>query len=1340
MMRKPPIPGVRAPNQRHTAWYSIDTGYQRMGLFSPWTIAGFGLAVAIGLLLVYPYSTLEQRLTASGSDSKPDRLTVEYLKVFLKAEPNALALRAALVEQLIRLGSFREAREAMLGLKRATNPAVRLDAEWQELGMLEGEAYAAPEGSLQRKNGVRLLHAQLTVLLDLPQDPQHLLVLARKALAAGDVQIAARAFQKIAALPEILAPDIYAEAARASLGLGNYRTAADLYFRAMVYTPLINQRRAYFLAGMQTLQATGNPGLLVAEADLRVGMLINDTETLLFLARMAQSANRLDAAERYAKLLLKLSLLERWQHYELQQHGIALVAWQSPADFYAGLNRAPTGPVRILRVAGAAAKEAAPGLAFNEEAYSLSYSIFLSNRNLADARRVAESAVQQRPDDALWRKRLAQVSEWDTAPAAALPQWLAYARLTGDEAAWDTVLRLGIGLSDLDAQLTATEHKVAIDPANLAMLERLLQLYESAGQPERAMTLLRTRLAQPASSRATRQRELNLLARLAERTGRDDEALATLQRLQTEFGTDSRVALRIANMLYQRNQTAAAFAALERAAPTAPVTDAAFWRAYAEVAKLLQNDAVAEIGYRNLLAGDVQTDDDLTNLIALLETTRPLAAARLAEFAFATKGNPRTALQALNLRARIGDWSAARALLARLTPDQRRVLEQDSNFLSLRATIAQSSNDLPGAARDLRAALALRPDDMELRAGLVWVLIATRDIAPLKKALALWAGDAEKNSALWDPYAAAYMTINRQDLALHWFRKGGFKADDYLWLMSYAEALDANSQKDLAWRIRRRAWLDLRDPAVLRKANPEQLGALRDRLAAVAPLFMSGDGSERVMQALLRADVRTLIADAPALPTPRSGKELLAQLDVAGERPLPLLEQADKQRAAQREPDPMTALLSPAQGASRPHDDARLSATARELALAYALNRNANDLAAAWFASRFAGQLSKPLWGELSLVLASDDRTQLNRLLDDLPDWLPMYDRIEAAQRAGRPALAQTLAFDQLALLPQDEDLHLRLTTMTTAQPANLSFDVTQMTVSPLSARETQLQTSVDLTPGLKLTVGLTERQYGSLDDAALVNLPGTDRQLELSLRKQLDDGFVSATVQQRQGAGTNTGLRLEYSLSLTPAISVAGQFGVRQLATESALLRVAAMRDGVESTVTYAISRAEYIRLGLAWHRYASQAGTVLGSGGNWSAEAGSHLRLEYPNLTVRLFASGSSYRDRGQVDALFASILPPGTDPTTIRALPVNERIVGISLGLGTVIENRYSRAWRPFAEIGATRSDVAGGGYNLRAGIAGSVLGQDLMTLRGLRVSGSAASPQGSQEVGLDYKWFF
>ena len=1241
-------------------------------------------------------------------------------------------LRAALVDQLVRLGSYSEAREAMVPLLHASDPAQRLDAQWLELKMREQEAFAAPHGSPERTQLLQRMRAQLALLLGLPQDSEHLLVLARKGLAAGDLATAAQAFQRLAARPEILAPEIYAEAARTALGLGNYNIGAELYFRAMRHARGIDARRDYYLSGLRTLQAGGLNDDLIKAADSHLGDLADDTQTLLFLARMAQAANRLDAAERYARRLLRLSLSP--PAAGSSRHA----SWQTPAQFYATLWHEQGMPASLRRIA-VESPRASAWLPFDETAYSLSFSIFLANRNLNDARRVAQHAVSVQPDNPIWRKRLAQVNDWNSAPAAALPQWLAYAQLTGDEAAWDTSMRLAIGLQDNATQLLVIEHKISSEPNNPVWLGQLIAIREAAGDPERALTSLRGVVAAHTARTPARQNALEILAALAERSGHDDEALATLQLLQTEYGPGTHYALRIANLYYRRGKMTEAFAAMEQAAPRAGVADADYWRTYAELARLLQHDDAARRGYRELLAGDAQSDDDLINLIALLEGRQPAAAARLAEFGFTKSGNPRLALQSLGIYVRLTDWPAARALLARLSDSQQQALAGDAGFLLLRSAVAQSDGNLHASARDLRAALALRPDDMNTRAGLIWAMIAERDAAGLQKALALWAADAETNRVLWDPFAAALMSINRQDQALHWFRKSGFQRDDYLWLMAYAEALDATSQREQAWRIRSHVWRDLRDPAVLVKADPAQLGALRDRLVALSPLFMNGDGAASVMQALLRADVTRLQAMPVPKDLPRSGKEMLAQLDLDSAPPAAAAGSLSLQARLASSANRADGLLQPGSG-KRPHDDVRLSATARELALAYALNRNASELASVWFATRFAAQLAKPLWGELSLILLADDRSQLDRLLDDLPDWLPMYDRIEAAQRAGRIGLAQSLSFDQLTRLPQDEDLHERLVNLTVEQPAAFSARLNQQNQSPLRTRERQIATGVDVTPGLKLSIQLNESQYQSTDVASLTNLPNQDRELTVTLRHPLEHGFAALAASHRQAIGNHSGLRFEYSLTLLPALTVAGNFGLRQLASESALLRVAALRDGFESTITYAISHAEYVRLGLAWHRYAAQGGTGLGNGASWNFEGGHHFRIEYPNLTLRLFASGASYNDRRQADAQLARLLPEGIDPASYRVLPQSDRLIGLSLGAGTVIENRYSRAWRPFGEIGVTHSQRIGSGYNLRAGVAGSVLGQDLMTLRGMHASGTAAAPQGSQELSLDYQWFF
>ncbi len=1208
--------------------------------------------------------------------------------------------------------------------------------------MREQEAFAQLEGSLQRAEKLEYVRRQIALLLKDTQDSARLLLLARKALATEDQALAAVAFQRLAAHPDRLNAALNAQAARATLGLRDYRTSANFYFRAMQQSSLLDERRNYYLEGLRALQAAGLYAEAISAADRHIGPLGDDRQTLLFLARLAQAGNMLDAAQRYALQLLKLSLLQ-----QLPQHEILLAGWRGPERRHQPWRAAASAPAILLRVAGAAQTELLqpgkpPGLSFDDEAYTLGYNIFLANRNLVDARRVAESAVRQQPDSAFWRKRMAEVCEWSNAQQDALPHWLAYARLTGEETAWDNVLRLAEGLHDTEPMLVALQRKMALQPGNAEWLNRLLSHFENAGQPERALQLLQARLAErggAAMSREERRRELVLLADLAERMGRDGDALATWSRVQREFGPDSGHATRIAALLYQQGKVHQAFAALEQATDVAPASDADYWRAYAEVARLLQNNDAASAGYRKLLSADLQSDSDLFNLIALLESEQPLSAARLAMYGFARGGNTRFVLSALNLSLRAGDPAGASRFLESLPAPALSALQQNSQFLSTRANVRQAAGDLAGAERDMRAALALRPDDSQYRAGLLWLLIAMRDTESLKRALALWAHDAENDTDMWGPFAAASMAINRQADALHWYRKPGFLKGDYLWLMSYAEALDANAQPELAWRIRRHAWLDLRKAEVLKQFDPAHLTALRDRLASVAPLFMNGDGAFAVMQALLRADVVSLSALPPLLEAPRDGQELLAHIDRLADTPTPASQQERRHAGALRQISPSVALLAPGVG-KRPRDDARMSATVRELALAYALNREAHDLARAWLASRYAEQLARPLWGELSLALATDDRERLNHLLDELPDWLPVVDRIEAARRAGRPELAQTLAFEQMAHLPHDEGLHLSFTNMASLRPPGFDASLTQLRQAPLVRTELRTQFNTDLTPRLKLSLELSQARQSTQDTTVLATVPATDRSMGMTLRFDTETGWLSAAVQGRQAAHAATGLSLAYNLSLDRSMSVIGAIGLNQPATETALLRVGAMRNGLETSVTYAMSRAEYVRLGLGWQRYATQAGTYLGSGRNWNLEAGTHLRIEYPNLTLRAYVSGGSYAESGRFDSQIARLLPAGVDPASYRYLPQDDVLFGLSLGAGTVADTRYTRGWRPFGEAGITFSRTGGTGFGLSGGMAGSLFGQDTLSLRALRTSGTPASPNGFQQIGLDYKWLY
>ena len=1327
-------------------------------------MAGFALAMVVVLVLIFPRQSLQQRLQVANASGRADQLTVEYLKVFLKTQPDNAVLRAELIKQMVGLGQFDEARRQLAILEQSPDAVAKVEASWLQYRILQQEAFALKAGDPERERLVAGLRGALQRLMQYRLSNAQWLALSQDALALGDRDAAKLAFERLLADGAPIASEDAQRMARQSLGLGDYRSSAAFYLLAMHSAGSLQERREHFLDALRNLQAGGlnQEALEVAERD--IGPLAQDRQTLLFLTRLAQAANRPDLAQRYVKQLLQLSLSAglppraaandgaqlQYVHFaQMRQFRQAmrktLVMLHAPGAMGREM-QAAMRQAHVMRVALAdqsTGEQAIARMAFDDDIYTLAYQVFLANRNVGDARLLAQSAVRQQPANAAWHRRLAEASEWDGVPEQATPHWLAYARLSGDEAGWDNALRLSAGTFEQEILLEALQHKMARQPGDPKWVTQLVAQFENMGQPERAAEVLEQRLRRSAgrasANPAQRNVEMEALARLYLRMGRDAQALLLLRQQRAEFGATAGNALLSANQLYMNGRIDEAMAILNEAAPAAPAANTDFWRAYAEVARFLERDGEARRGYDQLLASNLADEGDISNMMGVIQDQQPRAAAALAEFGYQRTGVVNFAVQALTYRQRSADLDGAQAFLDSLSPQQDALLEKSAAYLTVRATIKQLRRDLTGARADMVRALALRPRSVEVRAELIWILIAGRDGVTLQRALGMWAADAEGAPGLWGPFAAAHMSLNRQDLALHWFRKSGFARNDYLWLMSYAEALDATGQPDLAWRIRRRVWIELRDPAVLRNIPPAQLRDWRDRLAGLTPLFMQADAGLRVMQALLKADAASLAAPAGRSAPAADGPALLQQMEQAARRDGTESDERDGVAARLgRGPDVLFARN--AESGQRPRDDARLSASVRELALAYAMNQGESDLARAWLATRFAQQLDKPLWGELALSLAADDRQGLDRLLDNLADWLPMYDRIEAARVAGRIPLAQTLAFDQLAVLPADDELHARLTNLVVDEPARFTIGSTTSREFPLATHRYEVGTGFALTPGTRLNFNYTERRQHSDDLTLLDGVPAVDRLFELSLRRRIEDGFVSVALQHRDAMQGFNGLALAFSRQVTPRLTWSGTAGLDTTATESALMRVGARRSGGELNLNIQLSRTEYLRLGAGLQRYSTQAGTTLGSGRMVNLEAGTHLRVEYPNLTLRAFVNDARFSDRGASDAQIARLVPAGGDPAAFRYMPLDSRVLGIALGAGTVVDSNYTRAWRPFAEVGLTRTTDVGWGRNLRAGAAGSVIGQDLLSIGVQSTSATPNAPQRGFELAVQYKWLY
>ena len=129
----------------------------------------------------------------------------------------------------------------------------------------------------------------------------------------------------------------------------------------------------------------------------------------------------------------------------------------------------------------------------------------------------------------------------------------------------------------------------------------------------------------------------------------------------------------------------------------------------------------------------------------------------------------------------------------------------------------------------------------------------------------------------------------------------------------------------------------------------------------------------------------------------------------------------------------------------------------------------------------------------------------------------------------------------------------------------------------------------------------------------------------------------------------------------------------------------------------------------------------TIEGDGSNSSRAAAVVLALAYAaiNMTLAINLWSAAVGALLVAAYLTAERMSVRPDPIPLGDfltffLPPNYSIYGLYTGFGTFYQTNYTRALRPFVDLGVTHNTVTGQGYSALAGVSGNVFGADRLTL--------------------------
>nr|WP_223217483.1 tetratricopeptide repeat protein [Paraburkholderia phenoliruptrix] len=1308
------------------------------------------------------------------STDSPSDLSIAYLEAWLRVQPDNTEILSVLATQYVRLNRNEDARRIATRMEALDSYPMRRASQLLRLTVDSREAFALPASDPHRTVAVARVRTELSNAVRLSWSNADLQMLAEAAASVGEQQLAGQLYARLAEQDPAQQTHWNQEAVRFAMYGSDYRGAANAWFRMQASSTTFSSRRQCFINGILALQSGNLLDEALYAASRQGKEFARDHETLILLLKLARAANRPDLIDGYAKALAgyaevhpneasmvrlvdflrkrarnqgKESLYVYMDgphpHAELagrasqqvssavalQRSGVYAVRVAASWRMDPGASKVTVADTSAAAMETTAHPSVAPARAAvldaaavsaSEDVSGLLYQSFLESGDVANAQRVAEQEVDKHPRSPVWTKRLAQVAEWNHAAPRALQMWVVYAQVTRDPDGWKNVMRLAPMLNDDNAYLAALIEAANASPASLSLIDSVTATYERLGRPDEALAFLREH-RRSGSAEAIELR----LGLLAERSGHDDEALASYRNLNSRFPNNTQYAMHTASLLYRRGDYGGALSALLDASKGAKNEDVLFWRNVAQLARLLQRDDIAEGAYKRLLASGKAAPEDLSAMTYFYDAY-PVDAGRIAELQFQRDRSPRALQSAIHHFTDVGYYQRVADLLKSLTPEELRSAESDPAFLRARAEYYRASDRPLDALHDLQRAVGLPGAAPDLRAALLWNLVDYGDDAQLREAVAQWRDASAQAPLIWGPLAAALMRLGQPEAALRYLRlQSTVMSRDPLWQLTYAEAQEMAGRGQLAWSIRRAVWRQMQqeEAAIRVSGSQDDAATLADapvdgevreqflgRRASLASIFENADVSRAFLIDLIASDAGRNVST-------QTRRTLLG--DTAGLPPV--------------EPTKARVAASP--------EEARLtSSVARDVALAWAISHEANPLAKRWLARQYANALVQPSEQLLAIALAENDRSEMERLLEQRGARLPLLERIDASIVADRPGAAEDLAFRGLEGAPDSAELHQFLERTALAWPQSIDAGVTSYAEHPLDYVEQTLAGSLKIADFYMVGLTGNQRFQHSTDVSQLTNVPSVDRSVAMFVRRQTYDTAFMVTVSHREALDSFNGLAIEAEWGRSSPLSFKVKTGYNQMARESQPLLVGGMKDNVLATVAYRATRGLYATGTVEADRFYSQSRHFLGSGLLTTGEIGYKFRTEFPDYTLRLIGANGNYRASGSPDALISRLIPANTGTVGAAAfIPQTYTQYGLFFGFGSELIDQYTRAWRPFLDVGVLRDSLQGWGPEVSMGLAGSVFGGDHAAVF---FSHQRVSRLGTPVTlfGVRYSWFF
>ena len=741
---------------------------------NPSWLGGLKTIFLFTLIITIVFSLLfykEDRLQELFRLVEPDRISVLYLKILLNMHPDNASLRIELARQYVDLGEYEMAYIKLEPLL-ANNSPIKIEARLLELEINFRNYFLITEDQPSRE--IELVKLQNSIV-DLSKKGISVTLLPeiiKLSLALDQPEVAANLYYRWSSIihDPIKRIEKLQESGRWYLASGLPNKAAEVFNEGYTLAKNATEAQQLALLAIQALQAAGNNKLALKYIRSYRQKLPNDRKLIDAAISLYLADNDPERAYQMGILRLKLDSDDSKQIKKQIERALAIGKIQ-PALVYAQ---------HLVKIAPA-----------DDEAHEI----------------------------------LGRIAEWSALPRLAMNEWLWLARTRKDEESITKTTQLSHGLYYFNVVIEMLKQLSEIRELTNEEMRSLLSAYYEASSINDRINFLQSYLKRyPDNIQLWKN-----LASSQENAGQLLHAMTTWQYIGSQFNRQPEAVTHQARLMWKNGQSGKAFFHLKKNQDSISEQEAQFWQILGDLSWELERLDHAASAYNVLWKART------TNVVIaerLIQLTRDAGKTEesiaIGEMAYSRFKQPRWLLLAMDVANQAGLPAQLKRLIKIANGNEAQFHNSEMYWL-MRAQLGTHENKPKVAVTHYQQALKVNPASTTAKAGILWNLIGQNDRQLLQSYLKAWNRDALENPSLWGAYGLGLVNVGQNKEALPWFeRKSRINPNDYLWLLTYADALNKAGYADSSLRLQKKVLFNLRSRFV--NAENESIDKIKELL------------------------------------------------------------------------------------------------------------------------------------------------------------------------------------------------------------------------------------------------------------------------------------------------------------------------------------------------------------------------------------------------------------------------------------------------------------------------------------------------------------------------------